>query len=62
MRLLGARGPGKSHDWDAMERLHAKGYISDPKGKAKSVVLSPLGLKRARELFHRYFVAERKSS
>ena len=26
----------KSHDWDAMERLHAKGYISDPRPRAKS--------------------------
>ena len=25
----------KGHDWEAMERLHAKGYISDPKSKAK---------------------------
>jgi hypothetical protein len=28
----------KSHDWDALDRLHTKGYISDPKSKAKSVV------------------------
>ena len=28
----------KSHDWDALERLHSKGYISDPRSKAKSVV------------------------
>jgi hypothetical protein len=33
----------KSHDWDVLDRLHAKGYISDPNGKAKSVVLSPDG-------------------
>ena len=45
----------KSHDWDAMDRLHAKGYISDPKSKAKSVVLGPEGLRRARELFMRHF-------
>ena len=45
----------KSHDWGAMDRLHAKGYISDPKGKAKSVVLSPEGLRRARELFEQHF-------
>jgi hypothetical protein len=45
----------KSHDWDAMDRLHAKGYISDPKSKAKSVVLSPEGVKRARELFEQHF-------
>jgi hypothetical protein len=45
----------KSHDWDTMDRLHAKGYISDPKSKAKSVVLTPEGLQRARELFEQYF-------
>jgi hypothetical protein len=45
----------KSFDWDAMDRLHAKGYISDPKSKAKSVVLNLEGVKRARELFERHF-------
>ena len=45
----------KSHDWDAMDRLHSRGYISDPKSKAKSVVLSPEGLKLARALFERHF-------
>ena len=45
----------KSHDWDVLDRLHAKGYISDPKSKAKSVVLGPEGLKRSRELFDRHF-------
>ena len=51
----------KSHDWNALDRLHAKGYIADPKSKAKSVVLSPEGLKRARELFERNFAAGRQS-
>ena len=45
----------KGHDWDAMERLHAKGYISDPKSKAKSVVLSEEGERLSRELFERHF-------
>jgi len=27
----------KGHDWDALGRLHEKGFISDPKSKAKSV-------------------------
>jgi hypothetical protein len=45
----------KSHDWDALGRLHAKGYISDPVGKAKSVVLSETGARRAEELFRRWF-------
>ena len=33
----------KGQDWDTMERLHLKGFISDPKSKAKSVVLSEEG-------------------
>jgi hypothetical protein len=45
----------KSHDWDALDRLHARGYICDPKSKAKSVVLSAEGLERARQLFERHF-------
>jgi Domain of unknown function (DUF6429) len=27
-------------DWDSMNRLHEKGFISDPRGKAKSVVFT----------------------
>jgi len=45
----------KGQDWDAMERLHTKGYISDPKSKAKSVVLSEEGERLSRELFERHF-------
>ena len=41
-----------------MDRLHAKDYISDPKSKAKSVVLSPEGLRRAQELFEQYFARQ----
>jgi hypothetical protein len=55
---LTAAGEGrawKGHDWDAMERLHKRGFISDPKNKAKSVVLSEEGERRSRELFERYF-------
>jgi hypothetical protein len=39
-----------------MERLHAKGHISDPKDKAKPVVVTEEGVKRSRELFERLFV------
>ena len=35
----------KSFDWDALNRLHEKGYISNPVSKAKSVVLTDEGLK-----------------
>ena len=43
----------KGHDWDALDRLHEKGLISDPKTKAKSVVLSDEGAQRAKELFQK---------
>ena len=46
----------KSHDWDALHRLHEKGYISDPKSKAKSVVMTEEDAKRARELFEKHFM------
>jgi len=38
----------KGHAWEALDRLHAKGYISDPKSKAKSVWMSDEGTQRAR--------------
>jgi hypothetical protein len=45
----------KGHDWDALERLHERGYISDPKSKAKSVVMTEEGERRALELFAQHF-------
>jgi hypothetical protein len=49
----------KGQDWDTMERLHAKGFISDPKSKAKSVVLSDEGERYSRELFAKHFGLKR---
>ena len=48
----------KSLDWDAMGRLHEKGLISDPTGKAKSVVLTEAGLREAEAAFLRLFEAD----
>jgi hypothetical protein len=45
----------KGQDWDTMDRLHTQGYISDPKSKAKSVVLSEEGERRSRELLEKHF-------
>jgi len=45
----------KGFDWDTMDRLHQKGFIHDPKGKAKSVVVTPEGKKMAESLFKKYF-------
>jgi len=39
-----------------LDRLHEKGYISDPKSKAKSVVMTEEGAKRATELFEKHFM------
>jgi len=45
----------KGHDWEALERLHDKGLIANPRSKAKSVVLTDEGAARSRELFERLF-------
>ncbi|HEY2321859.1 MAG TPA: DUF6429 family protein [Thermoanaerobaculia bacterium] len=48
----------KGFDWDAMNRLHAKGYISDPVGKPKSVVFSEQGMLEAQRLLEELFSAK----
>ena len=45
----------KGLDWDAMRRLHEKGYITDPVGKPKSVVFTEEGLRESRRLFRELF-------
>jgi len=46
----------KGFDWETMNRLYEKGFIGNPVGKAKSVVVTPEGCKKAKELFEKYFV------
>ena len=45
----------KNIDWDAMNRLHDKGYIGNPRTKAKSVILTEKGEKLSEELFKKHF-------
>ena len=45
----------KGFDWDSMNRLHDKGFISNPKSKAKSVAMTDEGQQRAEELFKLHF-------
>jgi hypothetical protein len=45
----------KGMDWDLMELLYEKGWIRDPKGKAKSVVFTEDGVQRAEEFLQRHF-------
>jgi hypothetical protein len=44
----------KGFDWETMNRLHEKGFISDPKGHAKSVILYEEGYREAEKLFQEF--------
>jgi hypothetical protein len=50
LNLHGDARAWKSFDWDALNRLHAKGYISNPISKTKSFVFYEVGLKEAERL------------
>jgi hypothetical protein len=54
---MGARA-WKGFDWDTLNRLHEKGYIANPIGKAKSVGMTEEGFLKAKELFERFFTKE----
>jgi hypothetical protein len=56
LTMCGGDRAWKGHDWDALGRLHEKGMIHDPVGKAKSVALTPEGLERCKQLFDDMFV------
>ena len=45
----------KTIDWGTMDRLHQKGYISNPAHRAKSVVLTEEGLSKAARLAEKMF-------
>lgn len=45
----------KGFDFDVMDRLHAQGLMDNPVSTAKSVWLTPEGLKRGRKAAERLF-------
>ncbi len=45
----------KGFDWQAMERLHERGFISNPARKTKSVGLTEQGLAEGERLFRALF-------
>lgn len=45
----------KGFDWETMNRLHEKNYITDPRSKAKSVALLGDAARRSEELFEKHF-------
>jgi hypothetical protein len=48
----------KALPWSVMDRLHDKGYISDPATKAKCVWLSDEGSRLSEELFEKLLAAK----
>ena len=51
----------KSLNWEALSRLSEKGLISNPKGKAKSLVMTDEGYALAQELFEKHFGKDKNS-
>jgi hypothetical protein len=45
----------KGMDWDLLDILFEKGWIADPKGKAKSVVFTEHGARLAKEFLTKHF-------
>jgi hypothetical protein len=48
----------KGMDWDLLGLLFQKGWIEDPVGKSKSVVLTETGERLASELLTRHFAKQ----
>jgi len=51
----GLKRSWKGYSWDVMDRLHEKGYISDPKNNNKSVIMTEEGAQLSEELFKKHF-------
>jgi len=45
----------KGMDWDLLDALFERGWIENPKGKAKSVVITGSGAEFAEEFLKRHF-------
>jgi hypothetical protein len=52
----------KGFDWDTLNRLYEKGYISNPKSKSHSIVISEEAAQKSKELFQKYFGKAIKSN
>jgi len=48
-------GAWKGFDWESMNRLHERGYISDPRGTATSIVFTEEGRRQAEHLLDQMF-------
>lgn len=55
----GLKRAWKAFPWDVMDRLHEKGYISDPKSKSESVWLSEGGARLSEQWCEKLFAVSR---
>ncbi len=51
----------KGFDWEVLDRLYEKGWIENPRGKVKSVVLTEAGLAKSTDLFEHHFGLSNKT-
>jgi hypothetical protein len=58
LTLHDERRAWKGMDWGVTDRLHAKGLLADPRGKAKSVMFTDDGLLAAKAAFERLFATD----
>jgi hypothetical protein len=49
----------KTIDWEVMNRLHARGFISRPDVKAKSVILTDEGMSMSEQAVRKLFAKAR---
>jgi hypothetical protein len=48
----------KGYDWQVMNFLHEKSYISNPATKAKSIIFTEEGARLSKELFDKLFATK----
>ena len=48
----------KGYDWQVMNFLNEKGYISNPATKAKSVAFTEQGARKPQEPFENFFIVK----
>jgi hypothetical protein len=58
LTLHDGRRAWKGIDWGVMNLLYERGWIEDPRGQAKSVVLTDTGLAIAEKLLLKHFGRE----
>ena len=58
LTLHNERRAWKGFDWDSMDRLYKKEWITDPVGKARSVSFPDEGLQRSEQLLEQLFGME----